>query len=61
MATSCDVLGRAVSGQAVMHSMHCVQFSAMYTGVSRRATYFDWVAPEPAPITPSDASAPAGW
>ena len=26
---SCDVFGSAVSGQAVMHSMHWVQFSAM--------------------------------
>jgi hypothetical protein len=26
---SCAVLGRAVSGHAVMHSMHWVQFSAM--------------------------------
>ena len=29
VATSCAILGSAVSGQAVMHSMHCVQFSAM--------------------------------
>jgi hypothetical protein len=26
---SCDTFGSAVSGHAVMHSMHCVQFSAM--------------------------------
>ena len=58
--TSCAVLGRAVSGQAVMHSMHWVQFSAMKIGVSRRATYLLCVAPMPAPITPTLASAPAG-
>src|SRR6516162_8582345 len=28
MPTSCAMLGRAVSGQAVMHSMHCVHFAA---------------------------------
>ncbi len=36
-------LGRAVSGQEVMHSMHWVQFSGKYFGVSRRSPYLDAV------------------
>jgi len=55
------VLSSAVSGQAAMHAMHCVQFSAMNTGVARRATYFDWVAPVAEAMTPTEASAEAGW
>ena len=57
---SCEVFGSAVSGQTEMHSMHCVQFSGMYSGVSRRATYFDAVSPVAAAITPSAASGVAG-
>jgi hypothetical protein len=44
-----------------MHSMHCVQFSGMYSGVSRRATYFDAVSPLPAAMMPRAAYAFAGW
>ena len=54
-------MGMAVSGHAAMHSMHWVQFSAMKTGVWRRATYFDAVAPVAAAITPTDDSGDAGW
>jgi len=50
-----------VSGQTAMHSMHCVQFSGMKSGVSRRATYFEAVSPLAAAITPTEASAEAGW
>jgi len=35
--------------------MHWVQFSGMYSGVSRRATYFDAVSPLPAAMIPSEA------
>ena len=59
--TSCAVLGNAVSGHTEMHSMHWVQFSGTYTGVSRRATYLDCVAPVAAAMMPTDASALAGW
>jgi len=41
--------------------MHCVQFSGMYNGVSRRATYLDAVSPLPAAMTPSADSGEAGW
>ena len=58
---SCAVLGRAVSGQAVMQSMQAVQFSAIHTGVSRRATYLEAVRPVAAAIIPTDASGDAGW
>ena len=55
------VLGRAVSGQAVMQSMQAVQFSAIHTGVSRRATYLEAVRPVEAAIMPTAASGEAGW
>ena len=55
------MLGSAVSGHAEMHAMHCVQFSAMKTGVSRRATYLEDVAPVAAAITPTEARGDAGW
>ena len=58
---SCEQFGSAVSGQTEMHSMHCVQFSAMKSGVSRRATYFDAVSPLPAAMTPIAASGEDGW
>ena len=57
---SCAVLGSAVSGQAAMHSMHCVQFSGMKIGVSRRATYLVAVAPVAAAITPKEDNDEAG-
>ena len=44
-----------------MHSMHCVQFSGMKSGVSRRATYFDAVSPLAAAITPTEANVDDGW
>src|SRR3972149_1210316 len=58
---SCEQLGSAVSGHAAMHSMHCVQFSAMNSGVSRRATYFEAVSPLPAAMMPSAAYGVDGW
>ena len=61
VAMSSEQLGNAVSGQTAMHSMHCVQFSGMNSGVSRRATYFDAVSPVPAAMTPTDAKAEDGW
>ena len=61
MSRSCEQLGSAVSGQTEMHSMHCVQFSGMNSGVSRRATYFEAVSPLPAAITLIAASGEDGW
>ena len=61
VSRSCAQLGSAVSGQTAMHSMHCVQFSGMKRGVSRRATYLDAVSPLAAAITPTEARAEAGW
>ncbi len=58
---SCAVLGSAVSGQAEIQAMHCVQFSAMKTGVSRRATYLELLAPVAAATTPTADSGDAGW
>ncbi len=61
VSRSCEQFGSAVSGHTAMHSMHWVQFSGMYMGVSRRATYLDAVSPEPAAITPTEVNADAGW
>ena len=54
------VLGSAVSGQTVMQSMHCVQFSSIKIGISRRATYLLALAPEPAAMTPTAAKGVEG-